>query len=74
MASLILFQCVSIMQAGQRKGVVFLALALTMTRGVTRRNVKAEPSVPPLASLNATPQKEFAITNSFAPIESHIFI
>ena len=32
----------------------------------------AEPSVLPLASLNATPQKEFAITNSFAPTESHI--
>ena len=31
----------------------------------------AEPSVLPLASLNATPQKEFAITNSSAPTERH---
>ena len=60
------------MQAGQRKGVVFLALALTMTRGGNKKNVIAEASVLPLASLKATPQKEFAITNSFAPTESHI--
>ena len=45
------------MQAGQRKGVVFLALALTMTRGGNKKNVIAEASVLPLASLNATARK-----------------
>ena len=72
MASLILFSVVKHHAGAPAQRRRIPCAGANHDKGGNKRNVIAEPSVLPLASLNATPQKEFAITNSFAPTESHI--